>query len=153
MSRPMIVVTEITPATLSPALLAIWRDSTGATHHFVSHQHLDEIHALLETLLPACVPMFVTRGEDGHPCAFMHASEGELHMLFVADRYRGKGHGSALVDHAIRHLGVTRVTVNEQNAEATAFYRARGFVVTDRQALDDQGRPYPVLRMALADPA
>ncbi|MDQ8023781.1 MAG: GNAT family N-acetyltransferase [Moraxellaceae bacterium] len=142
-------VTQVVPEALTPALLAIWRDSTAATHHFVSRQHLGEIDELLQKLLPDCVPMFVTSDEDRRPCAFMHASEGELHMLFVADRHRGKGHGSALVDHAIRHLGVTRVTVNEQNEEATAFYRARGFVVTDRQALDDQGRPYPVLRMAL----
>ena len=53
-----------------------------------------------------------------------------------------------LVEHAraVKGTGL-RVDVNEQNPEAVKFYEAMGFVVAERSPLDDQGRPFPLLRM------
>lgn len=43
------------------------------------------------------------------------------------------------------------VDVNEQNEQAAGFYRHMGFVVKHRSALDEQGNPFPVLHLALAN--
>lgn len=41
------------------------------------------------------------------------------------------------------------LTVNEQNPAAVAFYETRGFRTVERLETDDQGEPYPLLRMEL----
>ena len=46
--------------------------------------------------------------------------------------------------------GATLVDVNEQNEQAVGFYLKMGFTVTGRSPLDAQGKPYPLLHMALA---
>ncbi|WP_037152126.1 hypothetical protein [Rhizobium freirei] len=42
---------------------------------------------------------------------------------------------------------VVTVDVNAQNPEAIGFYEGLGFKVTSRSELNDQGRPYPILRL------
>lgn len=37
--------------------------------------------------------------------------------------------------------------VNEQNTQAAGFYRKMGFTAFRRDALDDQGNSFPILRM------
>ena len=46
-------------------------------------------------------------------------------------------------------LSVRKLTVNEQNPAAVAFYETRGFHTVERLETDDQGEPYPLLRMEL----
>ncbi len=80
----------------------------------------------------------------------MWASDGKIEMLFVAPAVRGSGVGRRLVEHAISQCGATLVDVNEQNEQAVGFYQKMGFAVTVRSPLDGQGKPYPLLHMALA---
>jgi putative acetyltransferase len=54
-----------------------------------------------------------------------------------------------MVRHAQSLHSELTVDVNEQNAAARRFYEACGFVVEGRSELDEQGRPYPLLRMRL----
>lgn len=54
-----------------------------------------------------------------------------------------------LATHAINELGATKVDVNEQNEQALGFYQHIGFSVTGRSPVDGQGKPYPLLHMAL----
>lgn len=42
-------------------------------------------------------------------------------MLFVADEYRSRGIGSALLGYGIEQYGVNDLAVNEQNPLAKAF--------------------------------
>ena len=70
-------------------------------------------------------------------------------MLFISPDARGKGIGSMLATHAIKELGATKVDVNEQNEQALGFYQHIGFSVTGRSPVDGQGKPYPLLHMAL----
>lgn len=71
-------------------------------------------------------------------------------MLFVHADTRGRGVGRALLDHAVRELGVRTVDVNEQNEQAVGFYAHSGFTVTARSETDGEGRPYPLLHLARA---
>lgn len=87
---------------------------------------------------------------DGETVGFAGTAAGSLEMLFVDAAHRGRGIGGALLTHVLRNEAVTRVDVNEQNAQAAGFYARWGFEVVGRSALDGEGRPYPLLHMALA---
>lgn len=49
----------------------------------------------------------------------------------------------------IENYGVNDLAVNEDNPQAKGFYEHIGFKVYQRNELDDQGNPYPVLYMRL----
>ena len=89
-------------------------------------------------------------GERREIAGFCGVHDGNIEMLFIAPEARGSGVGRLLVAHAIQRQGARRVDVNEQNAQALGFYQHLGFEVTGRSPLDGQGKPYPLLHMALA---
>lgn len=131
-----------------PALVEIWRSAVRATHDFLAAEDFARIESLLaDAYFPAVTLTVAERA--GAPVGFSGVAEGNLEMLFVADSARGSGVGSALLAHAVAEQGVTRVDVNEQNASAGGFYRSRGFVQVGRSELDGDGRPYPILHLAL----
>ena len=70
-------------------------------------------------------------------------------MLFLAPEERGKGLGRKLVQYGMERFDIREVTVNEQNPQARGFYEHMGFCVCQRSELDEQGRPYPILKMRL----
>jgi putative acetyltransferase len=127
--------------------VGIWRSAVDATHDFLTDGDRDAI----ESALPAeyFPQILLTVADlDGVPVGFAGTSEGNLEMLFVDAAARGRGIGTLLLDDALDRHGVRRVDVNEQNAQAVAFYRRRGFTATSRDDLDDAGRPYPILHMS-----
>ena len=72
--------------------------------------------------------------------------QGQLYVLYLDPRVRGRGIGTALLDAVTeqqRSLGATEqwVSVTEGNELGIPFYRARGFGVRDRvpYALRDDG--------------
>ncbi|MEU6130532.1 acetyltransferase [Saccharopolyspora sp. NPDC047091] len=128
-------------------LVRIWRSAVDATHAFLDPRHRAEI----EELLPAehFPQVRISVAELGHvPVGFAGTSGGSLEMLFVDAAHRGRGVGRALLAHAVAELGVMSVDVNEQNAQAVGFYLRHRFAITGRSELDDEGRPYPLLRMS-----
>ena len=54
-----------------------------------------------------------------------------------------------LFECGMERFGIREVTVNEQNPQARGFYEHMGFHVCQRWELDEQGRPYPILKMQL----
>ena len=127
-------------------LLAIWEASVRASHHFLTE---DDIRSLfpqaqdairqIETLWVAC---------DGDVrIGFMGVQSGKIEMLFLHPDYFRKGIGSALIRKAFSELGVQYVDVNEQNPSAVRFYERMGFRTFRRAPTDDQGNPFPILRM------
>ena len=48
---------------------------------------------------------------------------------------------------ACEKLGVRYVDVNEQNHKAEGFYRHLGFQTFERTETDEQGNPFPILKM------
>lgn len=133
-----------------PALAAIWRSAVDATHDFLAEDHRDEIESHLQSDYFPAVTLSVAE-RDGRPVGFSGVLDGNLEMLFIDAEQRGGGIGTALLGHAIRELGVTKVDVNEQNASASGFYAHRGFDVVGRSETDEAGRPYPLLHLRLGE--
>lgn len=141
------------PPQHNAAALALWETTVRATHDFVAERHIVQYRELVREALQARALDFYGLYAVEQPdllLAFMavEAEEAMLGMLFVAVGHRGRGHGTRLVRHALE-LGVRKVDVNEQNAEARAFYERRGFVACGGTPLDGVGNPYPLVHMKL----
>jgi len=130
-----------------PRLVEIWRSAVDATHHFLHLDDRDEIERRLPTdYFPHVRLVVAHRGAD--LVGFAGVADDKLEMLFADAQLRGSGVGSALLSHVIAGHAVRYVDVNEDNEQAVGFYLKRGFSVTERTDVDDDGRPYPLLRMA-----
>ena len=70
-----------------------------------------------------------------------------IQMLFVDDKYVGKGIGSKLVDYVINNYDIKYVEVNEDNLIAHKFYLNKGFKDLKRKEYDDYNDPYPIIIM------
>lgn len=135
-----------------PVLTAIWRSAVEATHDFLTAADVDFFESrLLEEHLGAVSLTVATRA--GRPVGFSGSVKGKLEMLFVDQQHRGTGIGALLLQHAIAGEPELLVDVNEQNAQAVGFYHRHGFVTVGRQELDGDGRPFPILNLALTDRA
>jgi len=129
------------------ALAAVWRSAVEATHDFLAPEDVDHYEArLLGDYLPAH-PVHVAAGPDGRPLGFIGLDGAHVNMLFVDAAVRGRGIGDLMLAWAAERHPVLTLDVNEQNPQAIAFYRRKGFVQTGRSPLDDEGRPFPILHM------
>ncbi|MFM5193050.1 GNAT family N-acetyltransferase [Aeromonas media] len=126
-------------------LIALWEASVRATHHFLQEADIIALKPLILEHYFAAVDLVCAKGEEEEIAGFCGVHDGNIEMLFIAPEARGSG-----VGYAINRQGAKRVDVNEQNAQALGFYQHLGFGVTGRSPLDGQGKPYPLLHMALA---
>ena len=148
MHREMTEITDRTPH-LMEQLLEVWERSVRATHLFLSDGEIAEIRTCVPQALREVPRLIVAWRADGTPAGFMGMDGQKLEMLFLAPEERGKGLGKELVQYGAEHFGIQEVTVNEQNPQARGFYERMGFRVCQRSELDEQGRPYPILKMRL----
>ena len=140
-------VTERTPE-LVDQLTRVWERSVRATHTFLSGAEVAEIKPFVPQALEG-VEALVVAEKDGAPVGFIGVEGGRLEMLFLDPDVRGQGLGRYLLERGIERLGVTELTVNEQNPQAVGFYEHLGFKTYRRTELDEEGRPYPLLYMRL----
>lgn len=144
--------TDRTPALLN-RLLAVWERSVRATHHFLSESEIARIRGYVPQALGGVAQLLVAKDGTGCAVAFMGVADGALEMLFIDPDERGKGLGKRLLRYGIERCGVERLTVNEQNPQAIGFYEHMGFQTCRRTDRDEQGGPYPLLYMRLAQEA
>ena len=144
-----IVETNERPQQLVDQLVCIWERSVRASHDFLGKEDIERIEGYVPQAILS-VRHLAIAAEGNAPVAFLGTQGSMLEMLFVDAGLRGRGIGGALLDYGIEHLGVRELTVNEQNPAAVAFYEAHGFRTVERLETDDQGEPYPLLRMELA---
>ncbi|WP_020407454.1 GNAT family N-acetyltransferase [Hahella ganghwensis] len=133
-------------------LIQVWEASVRATHDFLAEEDIQYLKPLILEQYFDLVDLWCVRGdshEQGRILGFCGVAEGSLEMLFVSPECRGQGIGSALCGHAVRVLGVVKVDVNEQNPQAKGFYESLGFRIVSKSPVDGQGKPYPILHMAL----
>lgn len=130
-------------------LLKVWENSVRATHKFLSNEEILEIKKYVPEALASISHLIIDNDENGNPVAFRGIEENKLEMLFITSDYRGKGIGKKMLSYGIENYGVTNLAVNENNPQAKGFYEHMGFKVYQRNELDDQENPYPVLYMKL----
>lgn len=130
-------------------MLDVWENSVRATHDFISEEDIEFFKPIImEQAFPA-VTLRCVKNDSGAILGFLGVHDAKIEMLFILDEARGSGVGSVLLQYAIEHLNATKVDVNEQNPLAVGFYQHKGFKVTSRSPLDDMGKPFPILHMAL----
>ncbi|WP_118952865.1 GNAT family N-acetyltransferase [Taibaiella helva] len=132
-----------------PQLLFLWEASVRATHHFLKEEDILFYKQQLATVYFPQVQLSCAYSGQGDLLGFSGVAGNNLEMLFVSPDARGKGVGRLLLEHAIREQGVSKVDVNEQNGQALGFYEHAGFKITGRSEYDGQGKPYPILHLAL----
>lgn len=130
-------------------LIEIWEASVRATHDFLAEDDLQELKPLILEHYFDAVDLRCAKNGHGEIQGFCGVHDGNIEMLFIAPEARGKGIGILLAVYAIKSQGATKVDVNEQNGQALGFYQHIGFSVTGRSPVDGQGKPYPLLHMAL----
>ena len=130
-------------------LLEVWEDSVKATHTFLSNEEIEKIKEYVPQALSDITHLIIATDKNENPIAFMGIEENKLEMLFIKNNEREKGLGKRLLNYGIANYNVNELAVNEQNPQAKGFYEHIGFKVYQRNELDDQGNPYPVLYMKL----
>ncbi|WP_420554027.1 acetyltransferase [Neptuniibacter marinus] len=130
-------------------LLKIWEGSVRATHDFLAEEDLQELKPLILEQYFDTVDLRCAKNSKGEILGFCGVHGENIEMLFISPDARGKGLGALLATYAIKSQGASKVDVNEQNEQALGFYQHIGFSVTGRSPIDGQGKPYPLLHMAL----
>ncbi len=129
-----------------PTIIDVWEQSVRSTHHFLPENYLQEIKALLPSVLPH-VKVYVWKNAVGAIKGFTGVGAQKMEMLFIHPDSMGNGIGTQLANFCIYALGVDEVDVNEQNDQAVGFYQQLGYELIGRQELDSLGRPFPILHM------
>ena len=127
-------------------LLAVWEASVRASHHFLTEEDILRLSPYAGQGLRHIRHLMVVE-EEGVPVGFMGVQDRKIEMLFLHPDCFRKGLGKRLVRHAFSEWDVELVDVNEQNPDATAFYRRMGFEVFRRNGRDGEGNPFPILEM------
>ena len=130
-------------------LLNVWEDSVRATHNFLSNEEIEKIKEFVPQALSNIAHLIIETDENEIPIAFMGIEKQKLEMLFITSKCRGKGIGKKMLLYGIENYKINDLAVNEDNPQAKGFYEHMGFKVYQRNELDDQGNPYPVLYMKL----
>ncbi len=132
-------------------LIAVWEASVRATHLFLSDSEILSIKEYVPQALKSIDKLIIAENDEEKPIAFMGIENETLEMLFITPSERGQGLGKLLLQYGISNYKVNRLTVNEQNPQATGFYEHMGFHVYKRTDYDEQGDPYPLLYMRLPE--
>ena len=149
MSRIKIIEKQDRVDTLIENLTQVWEDSVRKTHLFLSEDAIAEIKEYVPEALREVEHLIVSVSDLEESIGFMGVQDRSIEMLFISPDERGKGVGKELVRYGIEKFAINRVSVNEQNPQASGFYEHLGFKVYNRTETDEQGRPYPLLYMEL----
>lgn len=128
-------------------MIEIWTSAVEHTHDFLKREDFE----YYQEQLPFYFEQVNLWGyeQEGLLVGFIGVAEESLEMLFIHNDYRGKGVGKILTRYGMDSLKVSKVDVNEQNAQAVGFYTHLGFGATGRSEYDGQGKAYPILHMSL----
>lgn len=129
-------------------LTALWNRSVRTTHHFLTEQDILNLQPVVGQGI-ANITTLAVADCSGAAVGFIGVDGDKIEMLFVAPEFIGKGVGYSLFEWARKECGVNKIDVNEQNEYAAAVYRHWGFRTYDRTDTDEQGNPFPILKMRL----
>ncbi|MDR2431298.1 MAG: GNAT family N-acetyltransferase [Candidatus Margulisbacteria bacterium] len=129
-------------------LIKLWELSARATHNFLAEKDFNYYKQTIPKYF-AQANLYAARDNAAKLLGFMGTAENSIEMLFVHPQKMGQGIGKLLVNYARQELKIKKVAVNAQNKQALRFYRKLGFRAVSRSASDNEGPPYPILRLAL----
>ncbi len=141
------IATERTTELIN-ALTELWERSVRASHHFLNEKDIVRLRGFVPQALRGIQTLAVACDSE-RPLGFIGVESNKIEMLFVEPEYFGKGIGGKLLNMAVQEYGARFIDVNEQNSAALAIYRHWGFREYDRSETDEQGYPFPILRMEL----
>lgn len=144
----MIIINPERTAHLIHTLTEVWEQSVRASHFFLTEKDIINLVPFVKRGITE-IPLLIVAQQDNKPIGFMGINEEKVEMLFISPVYFGKGLGRKLIKMAMNRYHVKYVDVNEQNLQAVGFYRYFGFKTFERRETDDQGNPFPLLRMKL----
>ncbi len=129
-----------------PQIIEIWESSVRATHHFLKPEEIGFYKPLvLQYALPENT-LFGTC-DNNRLTGFIGLRSPKVEMLFIHPDFFGQGLGSKLLNFAVQEQNCSLVDVNEENPLAYKFYLKHGFVLKNRDELDDSGKPHPILHL------
>jgi len=134
-----------------PEIMEVWEASVRATHYFLNEGDIAFYKSIIFHQYLDAVELICVRNTATNIVGFGGVSRGNLEMLFIQPIHFGEGIGHALLQHAINHLEVKKVDVNEQNELAVGFYLHEGFREVGRSEVDALGKPYPILHLELIE--
>ncbi len=137
-------ITRLTDSTKGE-LVEVWEESVRSSHHFLTEDDIKFYRSRLRDIYLQAVELYAIR--EGRIVAFMGLSDDMVEMLFVLPSEKGKGYGTSLLNFAFYDKHIHKIDVNEDNKEAYAFYLKRGYRVVGRDALDADGKPYPIVHL------
>jgi putative acetyltransferase len=129
-------------------LLDVWEKSVLATHDFLDPEDFKSIKQAVFNIDFQDFEMYCLL-KNSTLLGFLGVAEQKVEMLFLSPDCFGQGLGKKLMTFAIQVLKANKVDVNEQNEKAVDFYKKLGFEIYERTSTDDQGKPYPLLRLSL----
>ncbi|MHC8304547.1 GNAT family N-acetyltransferase [Pseudomonas sp. PB3P13] len=130
-------------------LTRVWEASVRATHDFLPDSYIELLKNLVLTRYLDAVMLVCTKDSRQRITGFAGVAAGKIEMLFIDPAHRGQGIGKQLLRYAMEQFNADELDVNEQNAQALAFYLKQGFEVIARSEVDGMGKPYPLLHMRL----
>lgn len=142
----MIIENPVRTKQLIQDLVQVWEESVKETHLFLEEKNVTDLKPFVEEGLKEITYLIVVYKER-KPIGFMGIEKEKIEMLFLKPDYMGRGLGKRLIEKAIQEYNVTYVDVNEQNSHALAFYKHVGFQVYERTEIDEQGNPFPILKL------
>ena len=143
------IIKEINERTniLIAELTNLWERSVKTSHHFLNLKEIERIKLYVPNELRKVAKLFVAIEKSNVLLAFIGIKDDMIQMLFVDDKYVGKGIGSKLVDYVINNYDIKYVEVNEDNLIAHKFYLNKGFKDLKRKEYDNYNDPYPIIIM------
>ncbi|MFY0311468.1 GNAT family N-acetyltransferase [Leisingera sp. D0M16] len=126
------------------AILSIWREASAVAHPFLSEAFLQEAEAAIRDIYLPMAETWVAE-EAGQAVGFIALIGDVVGGFFVRPAWQGRGHGRALMDHAVDLRQQLQLEVFRDNLAGRRFYRAYGFAETGEAM--DQASGHPVVTM------
>ncbi|MGE9516234.1 MAG: GNAT family N-acetyltransferase [Solitalea-like symbiont of Tyrophagus putrescentiae] len=128
-------------------IVDLWEQSVNETHKFLKQEDKESIKKEICTYLDKTnLLMWYKQNEL---IGFSGHLNKHIEMLFLYPNKFNQGYGTEIIKILINNFKIISVDVNKQNLQALNFYIKNGFKIISECAIDDMGRPYPILKLQL----
>lgn len=109
--------------------MRIWLESNIEAHDFIDASYWRGNFDAVKAAMPAAEVYVCTDEVGNEPQGFIGLMDDYVAGLFVADRYRSRGVGKQLLDHAKSVRSQLNLHVYRKNERAVRFYQREGFLL------------------------